>query len=85
MKSEAARQYADPKAAARKLMQLAKAVETIQDGRIYIVEIREPFISEHGGSPAEYDGGLKFAIERGYLHDSGKFVGVTKAGADLFA
>jgi hypothetical protein len=35
--------YADPEAAARKLVRLAKSVKTIQDGRIYIAEIKEPF------------------------------------------
>jgi hypothetical protein len=35
--------YADPEAAARKLVRLAKSVKTIQGGRIYIAEIKEPF------------------------------------------
>jgi len=35
-------------AAARKLVRLAKSVKTIQDGRIYIAEIKKPFLSKHG-------------------------------------
>jgi hypothetical protein len=87
MKFAADRPYANPEAAARKLLQIAKSVQTIQDGRIYMAEIKEPFLSEHGGSSTEYDAGLKFGIERGWLHlhESGKFVRVTKAGASWFA
>ena len=83
MKFATDRPYADPEAAARKLLQIAKSVQTIQDRRIYIAEIRELFLSEHGCSHTEYDAGLKFGIERGWLHlhESGNFLRVTKAGA----
>jgi hypothetical protein len=37
------RPLADPDAAARKLMELANAVEPVQDGHIYIEKINEPF------------------------------------------
>jgi hypothetical protein len=39
------------------------------------------------GSPAEYSGGLKLAIERSWLwlHESGTYVKFTDAGAGLFA
>lgn len=81
------RRYANPEAAARKLMKLASTVETIQDGRIYIEEINRPFIVDLRGTPAEYAAGLKFAIERGWLdlHESGTYVRLTKAGAEKFA
>lgn len=77
---------ADPEAAARKLVRLAKSVKTIQDGRVYIAEIKEPILSEHG-SLNGYEPDLKLAIERGWLrlHESGTFVSLTKAGADLCA
>jgi hypothetical protein len=55
--------------------------------RIYIEEINWPFLSEHGGSPAEYRAGLELTIERGWLwlHESGTYVKLTPAGAELFA
>jgi hypothetical protein len=87
MKYSADRLYADPEAAARKLLELANAVETIQDGRIYIEEINWPFLHELRGTPAEYKAGLDLAIARAWLwmHESGTYVKFTKAGADLFA
>jgi hypothetical protein len=87
MKFVANRPYADPEAAARKLMQTANAVEPVQDGRIHIEKINWPFLSEFKGSPAEYSAGLKLAIERGWLwlHESGTYVKFTPAAAELFA
>jgi hypothetical protein len=42
---------------------------------------------KEGGTPAEYSAGLKLAIDQGWLlkHESGTYVKVTAAGADLFA
>jgi hypothetical protein len=42
---------------------------------------------DNGGSPAEYKAGLDLAIDRGWLwkHESGTYVKITQAGADLFA
>ena len=51
------RPFADPDAAARKLMELANAFEPVQDGRIYIEKINGPFIYELKGTPAEYKAG----------------------------
>jgi len=81
------RPYADPDVAARKIVELANAIETIQDGRIYIEEINGPFLYQLKGTPAEYKAGLDRAIANGWLvlHESGTFVRFTKAGADLFA
>jgi hypothetical protein len=81
------RPYADPEVAARKIVELANAVETIQDGRIYIEEINGPFLYQLKGRPAEYKAGLDRAIANGWLvlHESGTFVRFTQAGADLFA
>jgi hypothetical protein len=72
MKFVGPRPCGDPEAAARKLMDIANSVEPVQDGRIHIGKINWPFLSEHRSSPAEYGGGLKFAIERGWLrmHES---------------
>jgi len=82
-----ARPFANPEAAARKLLEIANSVEPVQDGRIHIEKIDWPFLSEFKGSPAEYGAGLKLAIERGWLwmHESGTCVKMTQAGADLFA
>jgi hypothetical protein len=87
MKFAEQRPYADPEAAARRLIEIANQVEAVQDGRIFIEKINGPFLFEHKGSPAEYGAGLKLAIERGWLwlHESGTYVKFTQAGAELFA
>jgi hypothetical protein len=87
MKFATDRSYADPEKAARKLVEIANAIETIQDGRIYIELIKAPLPFEHKASPAEYKTGLDLAIKRGWLvlHDSGTFAKFTPAGAELFA
>jgi hypothetical protein len=87
MKFATDRPYANPETAARKLVEIANAVETIQDGRIYIELINGPLLFEHKASPAEYKAGLDLAIARGWLvlHESGTYVKFTPAGADLFA
>jgi hypothetical protein len=79
-------QFADPDAAARKLMEIAHTAEAIQDGRIHIELINEPFL-EAGGAAAEYRAGLDRVIIKGWLwrHESGAFVRFTPAGAELFA
>jgi len=87
MKFVDTRPFTDPEAAARKLLELDKAVQPVQDGRIHIEKINRPFIYELKGTPAEYKAGLTRAIEKGWLelHESGTFVRFTEAGAALFA
>jgi hypothetical protein len=87
MKFATARPYADPEAAARKLIEIANSVEAVQDGRIYIELIDAPLLYEHKASPAEYKAGLDLAITSGWLvlDRSGTFVKFTGAGAELFA
>ena len=87
MKYATARLYADPEAAARKLLEIANATEVGQDGRLYIEKINGPLLFRDGGSPAEYKAGLDLAIARGWIwrHESGTFVKFTPAGAELFA
>jgi hypothetical protein len=87
MKFVAPRPFADPEVAARKLLELANAFEPIQDGRIYIEKINEPFLYQLRGTPAEYKAGLDCAIAKGWLelHESGAYVRFTEAGAALFA
>jgi hypothetical protein len=81
------RPYSDPEKAARKLVEIANAVEAMQDGRIYIELINAPFLYEHKASPAEYKAGLDLAINRGWLtlDRSGTYVKFTSTGAELFA
>ena len=87
MKFVDTRPLADPDAAARKIVELANAVEPYFDNRILIEKINGPFLYELRGTPAEYKAGLDRAIEKGWLvlHESGTFVRFTQAGADLFA
>jgi hypothetical protein len=87
MKFVNARPFADREVAARKIMELANAVETAQDGRIHIEKINGPMLFQLKATPAEYKAGLDRAIANGWLvlHESGTFVHFTQAGADLLA
>lgn len=87
MKFTAERPYANPDAAARKLVEIANSVEAVQDGRIFIELINWPFLHDLKATPAEYRAGLDRAIERGWLwmHESGTYVKFTQADADMFA
>jgi hypothetical protein len=58
MKFAIERPYSDPEKAARKLIEIANAVEAVQDGRIFIELINWPFLSELKSTPAEYKAGL---------------------------
>jgi hypothetical protein len=58
MKFVAARPFADPAVAARKLLEIANATEAVQDSRIHIEKINWPFLFKEGGTPAEYSAGL---------------------------
>jgi len=81
------RPYADPDAAARKIVELANAVEPMQDGRIHIEKINGPFLFQLKGTPAEYKAGIDLAIAKGWLvmHESGTFVRLTQSAKNLFA
>ena len=87
MKFAPDRPYSDPEKAARKLLEIANAVEAEQNGRILIEKINAPLLFREHATPAEYSAGLKLAIEPGWLllHESGTYVKFTQAGADLFA
>ena len=86
MKFAIDRPYANAGTAARKLVEIANAVELVQDGRIFIELVNWPFLSELKGTPAEYKAGLDLAIDRGWLslHESGTYVRFTQVGAELF-
>ena len=78
--------FADPDVVGRKLVEIANAVETVQDGRIYIELVNSAFL-DAGGTPDQYRAALARAIALGWLsrHESGTYVRFTEAGADLFA
>jgi hypothetical protein len=80
------RPYADPEAAARKLIELAAGIEPIS-GRIHIEKINSPFMSKGGcnGSGPEFGAGIRYAIEKGWLdlHESGTYVTLLTLGKEL--
>jgi len=78
--------FADLNVAARKLVEIANAVEAVQDGRIYIELVNGAFL-EAGGTPDQYRAALARAIALGWLsrHESGTYVKFTPAGAEMFA
>ena len=85
MNHAAERPYAEPEAAARKLVEIAAKIEAVQDGRIYIERINAQFMFELKGSGREFGAGLRYAIERGWLskHESGTYVKLVPPGEDL--
>jgi len=78
--------FADLDVAARKLVEIANAVEVVQDGRIYIALVNGPFLEE-GGTPDQFRAALTRAITLNWLwrHESGTYVKFTPAGAEMFA
>jgi hypothetical protein len=76
------RAFADPDAAARKLIEIANGVEAVQDGRIYIERVNAPFLAA-GGSGEEFRAGIAHAIAQGWLwrHESGTYLKFTEATA----
>ena len=78
--------FADADAAARKLVEIANGVEAVQDGRIYIEHVNEPFLAT-GGSGEQFRAGIERAIALGWLwrHESGTYVRFTDSGSAMFA
>ncbi len=87
MKHVEARPYADPEAAARKLLELAASIESVQDGRIHIEKINAPFLYRLKASGPEFGPGLRYAVEHGWLepHESGTYVRLKAIGEDRLA
>ena len=85
MKYGEIRPFADPEAAARKLVEPAARVEPVQDGRIYIERINAPFLFDLKAKGSEFGAGLRYAIEKGWLelHESGTYVRLLTPGEDL--
>jgi len=82
----AERRFADPDAAARKIVEIANDVEAVQNGRIYIERVNAPFLAV-GGTGDDFRAGIERAIALGWLwlHESGTYVKFTDGGAALFA
>jgi hypothetical protein len=82
-----ARPYADPEAAARKIMEIAKGLGDVWDGRLFTEKLNFPMLSEFGASPGEWRAGVDRAVENGWLwaHESGTYYRFTSEGQDLFA
>jgi hypothetical protein len=76
----------NPDAAARKLLELANAIEADHAGRISVASLNAQFIAAGAGA-AEYRAAVAAAIGHGWLvpHPSGAYLSFTQAGADLFA
>ena len=58
MKLTNERPYAEPEAAARNLIELAKSIEAVQDGCIHIEKVNAPFLSKLASGP-EFDAAIK--------------------------
>lgn len=82
MKLTAERPFANPEAAARKLVELASGIEPVQDARIHIEKINAPFLYTLKASGSEFSAGIKFAVQRGWLdlYESGTCVRLIKKG-----
>jgi hypothetical protein len=78
--------FADPDAAARKLVEIANTIEPAQDGRIYIELVNAAFLKA-GGTAEQFRAGIQRAVDKGWMvrHESGTYVKFTDAGAALFA
>ncbi|MCK1301262.1 hypothetical protein IVB33_25510 [Bradyrhizobium sp. 24] len=87
MKHVTERPFANPQAAARKLIELAAGIQPVQDGRIHIEKVNYPFLFTLKGSGPEFGAGIKCAIEKGWLelHESGTYVRLLTPREDLLA
>ncbi|SFJ69100.1 hypothetical protein [Bradyrhizobium sp. Gha] len=73
------RPYPDPETAARKLIELAKRIEAVQDGRTHIEKNQRAVSLEERARKTtgpEFGAGIRYAIEQGWLerHESGTYV-----------
>src|SRR5260370_37694944 len=86
MKFKEGRPFATTEAAARKLLELANAVEADHAGRLSVEIINRQF-REAGGNYDEYGAAVTAAIAHGWitLHPSGAYLSFTQEGAVLFA
>jgi hypothetical protein len=81
------RPYANPEAAARKIMEIAHGLGEVWDGRLFTEKLNWPMLTDFGASPAEWRAGIDLAVAKGWLraHESGTYYRLTEAGKSLFA
>lgn len=81
------RPYADPEAAARRIMEIANGLGDVWVGRLFIEKLNRPVLFEFGASPAEWRAGIDVVVAKGWLemHESGTYYRFTEAGKDMFA
>jgi len=80
------RPYAEPEAAARKIVEIAYGLGEVWEGQLFVEKLNWAMLTEHDASPAEWGAGVNFAVERGWLsrHESGSFYRLAQAGRDHF-
>jgi hypothetical protein len=73
------------RSAVRKLVEIANAVDAVQDGRIFVELVNRPFL-DASGTPINAASHWR-ATAPGWLsrHESGTYVNFTPAGAEMFA
>lgn len=83
MKYASARPLADPETAARKLVEIASGVESVQDGRIFIELVNTPFLKQCG-TGEEFRVAIALATGKAWLelHESDTYVRLTAIGSD---
>ncbi|MCK1577763.1 hypothetical protein [Bradyrhizobium sp. 174] len=85
MKLTEDRPYAKPEAAAKRLMQICRETEPVQDGRLHIEKINYPFLFRDKGTTAEYRAGLDLLLERKCIeiHESGTYIRILDGNDSL--
>ena len=71
MKFAAARPFANPDVAARKLVEIANGVEAVQEGRIYIERVNAPFLAAGMVQATTSKPGIGRAVALGWLWRDG--------------
>lgn len=87
MKMTEGRPYAKPEAAARRLLEICREAQPVQDGRLHIEKINYPFLFRDKGTPAEYRAGMELLKERKILevHESGTYARILDGDDSLLA
>jgi hypothetical protein len=82
MRFVAPRPLANPDTAARKVVEIAKGVEAMMDGRIYIELVNAPFLAAAARISAD---GSRHRAGWLWRHEGGTHAKFTEAGAALIA
>lgn len=85
MKYGAGHPFADPEAAARKLVESPGSIKPMQNGRIFFGIINGPFLCGASGTGRNFRTGLTFAVERDWIkrHESCTHVRLTGLRPEL--